>query len=41
LPAPSPAPDALREQLDAIEPDSLSPREAHALIYVLKGLLDR
>jgi DNA mismatch repair protein MutS len=40
-PSSSPAPDALREKLDGIDPDSLSPREAHALIYVLKGLRDR
>jgi DNA mismatch repair protein MutS len=38
-PPPPPPPDALRDRLDGIDPDSLSPREAHALIYVLKDLL--
>jgi DNA mismatch repair protein MutS len=36
-----PAPDALREKLAGITPDALSPREAHALLYELLGLLDR
>jgi DNA mismatch repair protein MutS len=40
-PAPSPAPDTLRERLSGVEPDSLSPREAHALLYELRELLDR
>jgi DNA mismatch repair protein MutS len=35
-----PAPhDALREKLDAVDPDALSPRDAHALVYALKSLL--
>jgi DNA mismatch repair protein MutS len=34
-------PDTLREKLAAVDPDALSPREAHALIYALKGLLNR
>ncbi len=33
-----PAPDALREALDAIAPDELSPREALDALYQLKGL---
>jgi DNA mismatch repair protein MutS len=32
------APDALREALDAIHPDALSPREALEALYRLKGL---
>jgi DNA mismatch repair protein MutS len=31
-------PDLLRERLDQINPDSLSPREALDLLYELKGL---
>jgi DNA mismatch repair protein MutS len=31
-------PDALRERLDEIDPDALSPREALALLYELKKL---
>jgi DNA mismatch repair protein MutS len=31
-------PDALRERLDAVDPDSLTPREALALLYELKDL---
>jgi DNA mismatch repair protein MutS len=38
---PTAAPDALREKLAGITPDALSPREAHALLYELLGLLDR
>ncbi len=42
---PSPAParriDHLREKLAAIAPDNLSPREAHDLLYALKGLADK
>ena len=38
-PEPSPKPDALRERLSNIDPDSLSPRETHALIYELLQLL--
>ncbi len=37
--APQPVLDALRERLASIEPDALSPREAHALLYELRGLL--
>ena len=38
-PAP-PAHDPLREALGALDPDSLSPREAHAALYALKRLLE-
>ncbi len=38
-PPPSAAPDALREALNAIDPDSLSPREALAALYELKSKL--
>ena len=43
VPSPAPAPriDSLREKLAAIAPDSLSPREAHDLLYALKGLADK
>jgi DNA mismatch repair protein MutS len=34
----APKPDGLREKLNAIQPDSLSPREALELLYQLKGL---
>jgi DNA mismatch repair protein MutS len=40
-PPQQPATDALREKLAAVEPDNLSPREAQALLYELRGLLDR
>lgn len=33
--------DKIREKLQSISPDEVSPREAHALIYELKQLLDR
>jgi DNA mismatch repair protein MutS len=33
--------DALRERLAAIDPDGLSPRDAHQLVYELKALLAR
>ncbi|AGH49955.1 DNA mismatch repair protein MutS [Sphingomonas sp. MM-1] len=36
--APEPAADPLREALDAIQPDALSPREALDLLYRLKGI---
>jgi DNA mismatch repair protein MutS len=36
---PPPARDELREALAALEPDDLSPREAHAALYQLKRLL--
>jgi DNA mismatch repair protein MutS len=40
-PPDEPAPtDALRERLASIDPDALSPREAHAMLYSLKNLLD-
>jgi len=41
-PAPPPPPrrDELHEALAALEPDDLSPREAHAALYQLKRLLD-
>ena len=32
--------DALRKQVEAIDPDSLTPREALELLYELKTLLD-
>jgi DNA mismatch repair protein MutS len=37
---PDPTPDSLRERLARIEPDALSPREAHDLLYELKGLIN-
>jgi DNA mismatch repair protein MutS len=39
-PAPTPARDALRDALAALDPDALSPREAHAALYALKRLTD-
>jgi DNA mismatch repair protein MutS len=38
-PAASPAESALREKLAALDPDTLSPREAQAALYELKRLL--
>ena len=42
-PGPAPtgrdAPDPVREHLSGIDPDALSPREAHAALYALKALL--
>jgi DNA mismatch repair protein MutS len=38
-PVAEPEPDALREKLATIDADSLSPREAQALVYTLKDLL--
>ena len=38
-PAPRPAPSPAEERLRASQPDDLSPREALALVYELKGLL--
>jgi DNA mismatch repair protein MutS len=35
-----PRPDPLAERLRCVDPDSLSPRQAHALIYELKSLSD-
>jgi DNA mismatch repair protein MutS len=37
---PAEQPDALRARLEALDPDTLSPREAQALVYELKSLLD-
>ena len=37
---PAPRPDALRETLQAIDPDELSPKEALAALYSLRRLLD-
>jgi len=37
-PEPAPEADALREALDAVNPDELSPREALELLYRLKRL---
>ena len=34
-----PGPDLLRKKMDELDPDSLSPREALALLYELKDLL--
>ncbi|MDE2445143.1 MAG: DNA mismatch repair protein MutS [Alphaproteobacteria bacterium] len=39
VPASSAEPDVLRERLNTISPDEVSPREAHALIYELKDIL--
>jgi len=39
-PAPADKPDPLREALEALDPDSLSPREALARLYELKSLHD-
>jgi DNA mismatch repair protein MutS len=39
-PPPAPARDALREAVAALDPDALSPREAHAALYALKRLTD-
>ena len=36
---PAPEPSAVEEQLGAIDPDNLSPRQAHELLYKLKALL--
>ncbi len=38
LPPPEPVADPLRQLLDGIEPDQLSPREALEALYQLKGL---
>jgi DNA mismatch repair protein MutS len=34
----APPPDALRDALDALDPDTLAPREALAALYQLKAL---
>jgi DNA mismatch repair protein MutS len=34
------APHPALERLAAVDPDALTPREAHALLYQLKGLAD-
>ncbi|MEO8315906.1 MAG: DNA mismatch repair protein MutS [Pseudomonadota bacterium] len=39
--APPPPPDLLRQRLAQLQPDALSPRDAHALVYELKELLAR
>jgi DNA mismatch repair protein MutS len=39
-PPPAPLRDALREAITALDPDALSPREAHAALYALKRLTD-
>ena len=39
-PPPPPRDDALREAVAALDPDALSPREAHAALYALKRLLE-
>ena len=36
---PAPEPSEVEEQLGAIDPDNLSPRQAHELLYKLKALL--
>ena len=41
LPVATAQTDELRERLKSISPDEVSPREAHALIYELKQLLDK
>ncbi|GAC1451336.1 MAG: DNA mismatch repair protein MutS [Steroidobacteraceae bacterium] len=38
---PAPLPDALRETLQAIDPDEMSPKEALAALYSLRRLLQR
>jgi len=38
-PAPEPAPDAVRERLTGVDPDSLSPRAALDLVYELLALI--
>jgi DNA mismatch repair protein MutS len=35
-----PPADTLRQRLQEVDPDTLSPREAHQLLYSLKELLD-
>ena len=37
-PEPAPVPDTLRDALDAVNPDNLSPREALEVLYRLKRL---
>jgi DNA mismatch repair protein MutS len=37
---PAPARDELREAVAALDPDALSPREAHAALYSLKRLIE-
>ena len=36
----TPAPDRLRELLDSVEPDGMSPREALDILYKLKQIAD-
>ena len=40
-PAASSAPSPIEEELEHIDPDALSPREAHDLIYHLKHLVNK
>jgi DNA mismatch repair protein MutS len=37
-PSPEPPPDPIRDALEKIDPDALSPRESHAALYELKRL---
>jgi DNA mismatch repair protein MutS len=39
-PPPAPAHDVLRDAISALDPDALSPREAHASLYALKRLAE-
>jgi DNA mismatch repair protein MutS len=39
--AADPQDQALRQALEAIDPDSLNPRQAHEVLYMLKALLER
>ena len=38
--ASDPSAQEIRKRLEAADPDGLSPREAHALLYELKGLVE-
>jgi DNA mismatch repair protein MutS len=41
-PAPrDPAAEELRAQVQALDPDTLSPREAHAALYRLRALIEK
>ena len=40
LPPAAPLPDGLRGRLAEIDPDALSPRDAHALLYELRSLAE-
>ena len=39
-PGEDPPPDRLRELVDSVDPDTMSPREALEILYKLKGLLE-